>query len=271
MRSLIMSIWAWLASFLPGDHVDVQDVTSTISTLAILIGGGWAIWMLRREIRNLERTNRASHYSELDRNYTDILFQALERPYLRDRAKIAAYLKWGRNPASRSAATRLYAETDAIFAEQAQAYRTYAFVAMNFVETIRDRCVESTTSHLPLGFLKKSDKMLTKTWQPIIASEIDLHGAWFKRETRKWCRNSPDLKFCLGFCDFVWRRQWKLNDATQWEDREEGEIRGDERLRQRLCQECKEDLPRCLSRRAKFHDGGNPSNGRRRASVKASK
>lgn len=239
--SWITEIWQWLASFLPPAEleIDVGAISNTISTLAIVLGGGWTLWMLRREIRNLEQTNRASHYSELDRNYTEILLQAIERPYLRDQLKIEHFLKWGETPSKRSAATRQYAKTDAEFTDQANAYQAYAFICMNFVEAIRDRCVESTTSYFPFGILKKPDLVLTKTWQPIIASEIRLHSAWFDQESEHWCCGSPGIKFCLGFCDFVWSRRWMKSDATNWTDRPVRAIWKDSIREICRCDECR--------------------------------
>lgn len=222
----VTQIWQCLASiFVPIEPENPCGfIRMNLQNISIFIGGLWAVYLIRREIRNLERTNRASHYSELDRNYTDILLQAIERPYLRDPAAIAYFVQHGDRPLDRPDAVKVYTEKDADFTKLVQAYDTYAFISMNFVETIRDRCVESTASRLPFGLWKKPDLVLTKTWQPIIASEIRLHRAWFAKATNEKCIRKGELTFCAGFCDFVMGTKWSHPNAIGWEDRRATDI-----------------------------------------------
>jgi len=183
--------------------------------VAALSSGLWTLVLLWREVRNLERTNRSAHYSELDRNYTDILLQALDRPYLRDPTRIAKYVDWLAKRENGECDEK-NAWSDPELAKEAPIYDTYALVTMNFIETIRDRCHESSGTSW-LRSKKGSRGRLVTTWKPIIASECDLHLKWFLNDTLTSSDLKSTRKFCLGFVDFVIQRGW-TNPAHTWGD-----------------------------------------------------
>lgn len=210
-----------------------------VAVFLAMISGMWALWMLWREVKNLERTNRSAHYSELDRNYTDILLQAIDRPYLRDPAKIGLYLAWIKEhdaPPKEGASV----EASQNLSKRAREYEIYAFLTMNFIETIRDRCYESRETHLYHSFRQShfikwlcndpspvaapKDSPLVTTWRPIVALECALHREWFLREARICCdfektgKVGKPGKFCIGFVDFVLRLGWD-GKAKEWGDR----------------------------------------------------
>jgi len=103
---------------------------ATIVTLVALI----------YSIQTFSKTMQASHYTELDAMYMEILKMALDKPYLITSTTIRE-------------------------AQQEQEYDIYAFMVWNFVEAIYDRC--------------ESDKDLCETWYPIIDAENRKHGQWF--------------------------------------------------------------------------------------------
>jgi hypothetical protein len=79
---------------------------------------------------------------------------------------------------------------EAVRGVQRQQYETYAFMMWNFLETIHDRCAD--------------DPRLRCTWGPVIAAEFLVHQRWFRKETVPY-RSEDSPKFCLQFCDFIWR------------------------------------------------------------------
>jgi len=79
---------------------------------------------------------------------------------------------------------------EAVVGVQRAQYETYAFMVWNFIETIHDRC--------------SGDPHLRCTWGPVIAAEFIVHQNWFFKETVPY-RAEDSPKFCLQFCDFIWR------------------------------------------------------------------
>lgn len=210
---------------------------------SVVIGGLWAVRVFGREIRNFERTTRTAHYSELDKIYMDILVQALEKPYLRNKVNVKEYVeclernasnplrvgtretKYSTESESQVAKTKTEPSYDST-ALQAPEYAIYAYICMNFVETIRDRCHESRPAKRWWSFSDEEqppDDDLRKTWQPIIGAECDLHNGWFRMEMDAYANGTP-RKFCIGFCDFVISKRWE-SDALPWGDRDESEIK----------------------------------------------
>ncbi|HEX8624166.1 MAG TPA: hypothetical protein VF782_03720 [Allosphingosinicella sp.] len=115
-------------------------------------------------VLELAETSRSAHYSQLDAMYLEILKMAVDKPYLRRPEKLPP--------------------------ERRQEYDSYAFIVWNFLETVRDRC--------------EDDQTLKDIWAPVIATEHELHRAWFYAETTPyWEKEAP--KFRLPFAHFIWR------------------------------------------------------------------
>ena len=120
------------------------DVWSKAGVIAEAFGSIGIVATLFYSVWSFRTTLRDAYYSELDREYFELLKIGLEKPYLvtfaasPDRAKEAEY-------------------------------GAYAFMVWNFVETIYDRCQ---------GRFKQR---LRDTWYPIIEAENALHRAWFDR------------------------------------------------------------------------------------------
>jgi len=110
----------------------IAEAFGSIGIVATLF---YSVWSFRTTLRD-------AYYSELDREYFELLKIGLERPEL---VTFAA----SPDPA------------------KAREYGAYAFMVWNFVETIYDRCQ---------GRFKQR---LRDTWYPIIAAENALHRAWF--------------------------------------------------------------------------------------------
>jgi hypothetical protein len=111
----------------------IAEAFGSIGIVATLF---YSVWSFRQTLRD-------AYYSELDREYFELLKIGLERPHL---VTFAA----APDPAT------------------AREYGAYAFMVWNFVETIYDRCQ---------GRFKQR---LRDTWYPIIAAENALHRAWFE-------------------------------------------------------------------------------------------
>jgi hypothetical protein len=110
----------------------IAEAAGSIGIVATLF---YSVWSFRTTLRD-------AYYSELDREYFELLKIGLERPDL---------ITFGASPDP----------------AKAREYAAYAFMVWNFVETIYDRCQ---------GRFKQR---LRDTWYPIIAAENALHRAWF--------------------------------------------------------------------------------------------
>lgn len=89
-------------------------------------------------------------YDVFDSMYKDLLSVGLDYPELRDRQKTQSY--------------------DTCFSENEKIrYETYAFMVMNFCETIFDRGNED----------------LLETWGVVLRVEMELHANWLLREENK--------------------------------------------------------------------------------------
>jgi hypothetical protein len=110
----------------------IAEAAGSIGIVATLF---YSVWSFRTTLRD-------AYYSELDREYFELLKIGLERPDL-------VTFATSPDPA------------------RAREYGAYAFMVWNFVETIYDRCQ---------GMFRQR---LRDTWYPIIAAENDLHRAWF--------------------------------------------------------------------------------------------
>lgn len=185
---------------------------------ATIIGGAFALVVLYRTTRQFLIQMRSSHYSELDNMFKEILLIAIEKPYLRDKAKIAdfvVYLGSKLDPPVNGPPDWEKANLET-FKNQAAQYDMYAFIVFNFLETIHDRCYDT------INLRKRLDESLVGTWENIIASEHKLHEQWFDLELNL-CRSldsskseSCGIKFCFGFRDFILREPWAARHEQSW-------------------------------------------------------
>jgi len=106
-------------------------LTAILALAAILV----SVWAFTRQIHS-------EHYGEIDKIYFDLLKEAVSHPQFGQgmRAVEGAF-----DPG----------------------YDAYAFMVINFVETILDRCA--------------GRKDLEETWQPIIELEVGKHLDWLSR------------------------------------------------------------------------------------------
>lgn len=173
------------------------------------VSAGFAVLLLAISLRQYIRTVRLQHYSELDVFYTDILKMAVDRPYLRDQHSIDEFMAVLRNDHAQS--PWLANSTDPRHA-RARQYDAYAFIVMNFLETIHDRCDENRS------WRGRVDPTLASTWRGIIASEYAIHQKWFI-----WQLQSEDKcavsKFCKGFCHFMLFERWNDSRWCYFSDR----------------------------------------------------
>jgi hypothetical protein len=140
----------------------MSDVWTRAGVIATGLGSIGIILTLLYSGYSFARTLRESYYAELDRAYFELLKIGLERPYLR-------------------------VPTPSTEPGRAAEYDAYAFMVWNFLETIVDRCDGP------------GNAVLRETWYPVVATEAELHGAWFDvKENRK--------KFKDRFCAFIDRR-----------------------------------------------------------------
>jgi hypothetical protein len=140
----------------------MSDTWTRAGVIATALGSIGIILTLLYSGYSFARTLRESYYAELDRVYFELLKIGLERPYLR-----------GPTPPTEP--------------DRAAEYDAYAFMVWNFLETIVDRCDGPGNAGL------------RETWYPVVATECELHRAWFDvRENRR--------KFKDRFCAFIDRR-----------------------------------------------------------------
>jgi hypothetical protein len=157
-----------------------------------------AVFSVMPNLHSMAETSRSSHYSELDNMYLHLLTLAVEKPYLR--------------------------MPETLTPKQRTQYEPYAFMVWNFLETIHDRCAE--------------DRRLRDTWAPVIAAEHAVHRAWFEKETAPYYADGRSPKFCIHFCDFIWRSFWLETGARgpqdamarNWDYRTDTEIDRDPRI-----------------------------------------
>lgn len=111
-------------------------------------------------------SKRETIYGDLDSYYLEVLKIGLETPQFRNPSITKDYL------------TSFNDQNERI------AYETYAFISMNFCETLIDRV--------------KKDKSLMETWYPAIRAEFLLHKSWienkenhykYKEEFRQYLNN----------------------------------------------------------------------------------
>ena len=129
-----------------------ETIKTVILILTFLLSLGSVLYSnyIAAYLRKKERQSQA--YSELDSAYNEILKTALENPKLRDSQFAGNYLKYKNS------------SVEAQWKDAMQ-YEIYAFMCMNFCETIFDNC--------------KSDPELLGTWECIIVAESKLHSLWF--------------------------------------------------------------------------------------------
>lgn len=98
-----------------------------------------AIVALIYSMTTFRKSLQASHYTELDRMYFDLLRLGVEKPHLRN----------------------LQAERTA---DQQAEYESYAWMIYNFLETVNDRCAGNAG--------------LCETWHAAVDAEDRLYGRW---------------------------------------------------------------------------------------------
>ena len=155
---------------IPGGHGHlVPQYGDIIAICAFVATVVIAMFSILPNLRSMAEISRSTHYSELDKMYMEILSMAIDMPYLRNPRTLA----------------KLPLDDDG-----RQRYETYAFVVWNFLETIHDRCAEYPA--------------LKDTWGPVIGAELEIHRQWFEDQTIPY-QSKANPKFCLQFCDFIWR------------------------------------------------------------------
>jgi hypothetical protein len=140
-------------------EISLKDLAQLI---ALLVSAGalvWAVWSFRT-------TARLNHYTEIDRQYAEIVKLRIAHTHLANPPL---------NP-SRDAQKKSDKELQ---------YEAYALLIWNFIETIHDRC--------------KNDSRLLETWWPILKEEGKLHVKWlslnekkFKGRFIEWARENMD-------------------------------------------------------------------------------
>ena len=135
------------------------DLWNRVGAIATALGSLGIVLTLFYSAYSFKAALREGYYAELDRLYFELLKLGLERPYLRSSAPPTEPTK-------------------------ASEYEAYAFMMWNFLETVVDRCDNS------------SSPSLRETWYPIVATESARHRAWFDLpENRR--------KFKDRFCRFI--------------------------------------------------------------------
>ena len=136
-------------------------LTAVLALAAILV----SVWAFTRQIHS-------EHYGEIDKIYFDLLKEAVTHPV------------YGQGMRA----------VDGAFEP---AYEAYAFMVVNFVETILDRC--------------SGRKALEETWQPIIELEINKHLDWLSQPENQ----SKFKKAFLAFlADGAFRRYERRADLN---------------------------------------------------------
>ena len=105
---------------------------------------------LAHSVRSWKHSLQLQHYGDLDQLYADLLRDALTHPYLRNPSNI--------RPED---------------GEKLVEYAAYAYMSLNFVETVRDRIGNDATLHA--------------TWDPVVVFEAKLHREWFERDNNAAC------------------------------------------------------------------------------------
>jgi hypothetical protein len=142
------------------------DMWNRAGVIATALGSLGIVLTLFYSAYSFTTTLREGYYAELDRVYFELLKLGLERPYLR-------------------------ASVPPTDPTKVSEYEAYAFMVWNFLETVVDRCDNT------------SNRGLRETWYPIVATESELHRTWFERpENRR--------KFKDRFCRFIDTRYPKV-------------------------------------------------------------
>lgn len=143
-----------------GFHIQYSDL---ISIYALFVTVLIAVYSVMPNLDSIARSSRFTHYAELDSIYFEILKLALADPYLRNPGE-----NW-----------KTMEDT------QRQKYEVYALIVWNFIETIRDRCVD--------------DDELKRTWAPAMIVETRIHKTWFTDLRDSGASLSP---YREAFCQF---------------------------------------------------------------------
>jgi len=149
----------------------MSDMWTRAGVVATAFGSLAIVLTLFYSAYSFSTTLREGYYAELDRIYFELLKIGLERTYLR-------------------------APTPPTDPSRASEYDAYAFMVWNFLETVVDRCDNT------------SNQSLRETWYPVVATECALHRAWFDAPENR-------LKFKDRFCRFIDTRYPKGGSALR--------------------------------------------------------
>ena len=116
--------------------IAVANSTGTILAALALI---YSMTTFRKSLR-------VSNYTDIDRNYFDILQIAIKYPFVQSPSALKTQ-------------------------DETERYALYAFIVWNFIESIHDRCLK--------------DKELKETWWPIMKTEAKVHIDWFRSEENR--------------------------------------------------------------------------------------
>ena len=147
---------------------DNMIMWTAIGALAQGIASILAIITLLYSMTTFKKSFQTTHYTDLDSMYFELLKAAMEKPYL-------------------------YNSIETLTKEQKIEYDIYAFMVWNFLETIYDSC--------------KKDKVLCKTWYPIINVENMKHRVWFDDSNNK-------IRFKKVFLDFIQNDKFKQHSES---------------------------------------------------------
>jgi hypothetical protein len=121
------------------DHATLWSAFGAVAQASATI---MAIAALIYSMTSFRKSLKASHYTELDSMYFELLKIPMDKPHLLD------------PNVTRSG-------------NQVIEYDIYAFMVWNFLEAVYDRC--------------EHDKQLCSTWYPVVAVENHRHRTWFDR------------------------------------------------------------------------------------------
>jgi hypothetical protein len=140
-------------------EVTIKDLAQLV---ALFVSAGALVWAVWSYIAK----SRLDHYTEIDRQYADIVKLRI------------TYTELANPPDTLSTDLKTMGERDL-------RYDAYALLIWNFIETIHDRF--------------KGDTILLETWQPILDLEGQRHAAWlsqnenkFKKDFLKWAHKKVE-------------------------------------------------------------------------------
>jgi hypothetical protein len=184
-----------------GLQVDPTVSVGDMATFVALLVAIFSIYQFRQTLKQSNQALNSTHYSELDHLYFEILKLAIAHPFLRDSRLLQT---------DEEAIQGEYDPLPHRSKDEQQQYEAYAHMVWCFIETLHDRCMDSTDYREQREFMN--------TWASAINAENQLHRGWFLKEMRREelrkrvaAANQPYFsteKFCLGFRIFILENQW---------------------------------------------------------------